>query len=214
VKKINVNNIIVMAIVYKKCVEDGNVPEYLCDPCVITEKGRVRGTAYIHKSLKDVLEGESSTPGIKNVELKAWWETQILAGLIKVIPKTRGTYDGGTSNMITGYGDVSEIKSNKTHTLVFSDPNHKGNDDFWQGMENVATDYLIAWRTETELRVANAPLDNIDAQDAVEEDINSDVRWQVTNTWRQNKPKMNVAIYNLGDVKDVFDCIDEEASNP
>lgn len=203
-----------MAIVYKKCVEDGAIPEYLCDPCMVTEKGRVRGAAYIHKSLKNVLEEESGTAGVKNVESKTWWETQILAGLIKIVPKSRGTYDGGTSTKVTGFGDITEIKSNKTHSLVFSDPNHKGNDDFWQGMENIATDYLMAWRTETELRVANAPLDDIEAKDAVEEDDTSVVVWQVTNTWKQNKPKMNVAIYNLGDVIDVFECIDEDASNP
>lgn len=203
-----------MAIVYKKCVEDDNVPEYICDPCLTTEKGRVRGAAYIHKSLASVLEAESGTPGTKNVETKTWWETQILAGLIKTIPKVRGTYDGGTSNMVTGYGDITEVKANKTHVVVINDPNHKGNDDFWQGMENVASDYLMAWRTETELRVANMPLDSIEAKDAVDEDTNSVVNWQVTNTWKQGSPKMNVAIYNLGGVKDVFECVDTASSEP
>lgn len=201
-----------MAIVYKKCTPDGEIPAYLCDPCIVTEKGRVSGIAYVHKSLKDILTEESSTPGVKNVETKAWWETQILAGLIKMVPKTSGTYDGGTANMVAGYGRIPEHKASKTHIVVARDPNHTGNDEFWNAMENVANDYLMAWRTETELRVATEPLTSIDAKDAVEDDVNSDVVWEVTNTWDQRGLKKNVPIYNLGEVADVFECIDEEQS--
>lgn len=203
-----------MTIVYKKCAPDGEIPEYMCDPCETGELGRVRGAAYIDKSLKDLIDAESTTPGVKNIESKSWWETQILAGLIKVIPTTRGTYDGGTSNMVTGFGDRREVKSSKTHSLVFNDPNHKGNDDFYQAIEDNAENYFIAWRTDTELRVSKETLTNVDAQDAVEEDLDSIVTWQVTNTWDQKGSKKNVPIYNLGDVKDVFNCIDKEASNP
>ena len=203
-----------MAIVYKKCVADGEVPEYMCDPCVIGEHGRVRGVAFIHKSLLDALEDTSSTPAIKNVESKEWWETQILAGLIKIIPKTRGTYDGGTPNMITGFGDRNELRSSKTHSLVFNDPNHTDNDAFYQSIEDSAEDYLIAWRTETELRVATDTLSNVDAKDPVEEDLNSIVVWQATCTWDQKGKKKNVPIYKLGEVKEVFNCIDEGTSTP
>lgn len=197
-----------MAIVYKKCVEDGAIPEYMCDPCIIGEHGRVRSVAFINKSLKDDIEKDSSTPGVKNIESKEWWETQIEAGLIKVIPTTRGTYDGGTANMITGFKNKKEIKSNKTHVVVFNDPNHTGNDDFYNAIENNDDNYLIAWRTETELRVGLDSLTSIDAKDAVEEDIDSIVVWNVTCTWKQTGKKKNVPIYNLGEVADVFECID------
>lgn len=198
-----------MTVVYKKCAPDGNIPEYMCDPCIIGEHGRVRSAALIHKSLKDDLEKVSTTPGVKNVELKSWWETQIEAGLIKVIPTTRGTYDGGTPNMITGFGDKREVKSSKTHVLVFNDPNHTNNDEFYQAIEDSAEDYLIAWRTETELRVSTEVLSTIDAKDAVEEDIDSFVVWSVTCTWNQKGSKKNVPIYSLEEVKDVFNCIDD-----
>lgn len=180
----------------------------MCDPCIIGEHGRVRSVAFINKSLKDDIEKDSSTPGVKNIESKEWWETQIEAGLIKVIPTTRGTYDGGTANMITGFKNKKEIKSNKTHVVVFNDPNHTGNDDFYNAIENNDDNYLIAWRTETELRVGLDSLTSIDAKDAVEEDIDSIVVWNVTCTWKQTGKKKNVPIYNLGEVADVFECID------
>lgn len=203
-----------MPIIYKKCAPDGYVPEYYCDPCLKGERGRVRSVAFIDKSLKDQLDAESTTEGVKNVESKAWWEEQILAGLIIVIPTTRGTYDGGTSNMITGFGDVREVKSSKTHVLVFNDPNHADNDEFYQALEDNAESYLIAWRTETELRVSTDTLISVEASDAVEEDIDSFVVWQVTCTWDQSGTKKNVPIYRLGDVKDVFYCIDKDTSDP
>ncbi|PXV61170.1 hypothetical protein CLV62_1253 [Dysgonomonas alginatilytica] len=203
-----------MTIVYKKCVADGGIPEYMCDPCVNAEHGRVRSVAFIDKSLKDLLEAVSGTPGTKNVESKTWWETQIQAGLIIVVPTTRGTYDGGTPNMVTGFGDKKEMKSSKTHVTVFNDPNHTGNDDFYQSLEDNAENFLLAWRTESELRVANETLSTVDAKDAVEEDIDSFVVWSVTCTWDQRGSKKNVPIYNLGEVKDVFYCIDEEGSTP
>ncbi|MDR2003951.1 MAG: hypothetical protein LBQ74_13040 [Prevotella sp.] len=198
-----------MPIVYKDCEIPGTIAEYLCNPCLTTEKGRVSGIAYINKSLKDQIDAESETPGVKNIESLAWWEEQIELNLIKVIPLVRGTYDGGTSNMVSGFGRINEIKSNKTHVVVVNDYNHTGNDVFWQEMENTAMNHILAWRTDKELRVATDVLESIEAKDAVEEDLNSAVLWQITNTWRQNGPKMNVPIYNLGEVANVFQCIEE-----
>lgn len=203
-----------MPIIYKKCVADGAIPEYMCDPCINAERGRVRGVAFISRSLAALLEDESTTPGVKNVESRTWWETQILAGLIFVIPTARGTYDGGTSNMVTGFGDIKEVKSSKTHVLVFNDPNHVGNDDFYQALEDNAENYLLAWRTESELRVANQTLSTVEAKDAVEEDLESYVLWSVTCTWDQKGAKKNVPIYKLGDIRSVFHCMDEETSTP
>lgn len=202
-----------MAIVYKKCVGPDGVGEYMCDPCITGEKGRVRGVAYIHKSLEEDITAESSVVGVKNIESKTWWETQILAGLIIVVPKTRGTYDGGTSNNVTGFGDKKEYRASKTHVVVYNDPNHTDNDEFYQSIEDNAEEFFLAWRTNAELRVSTETLMSVDAKDAVEEDVDSIVTWNVTCTWEQPRAKKNVPIYKLGTVKDVFNCVDT-ASTP
>lgn len=194
-----------MSIIYKTCTEDGNIPDYICDPCGSTEGGRVRGAAYIHKSLK-------STITKTNVESFEWWENGIESGLIKVIPSTRGTFDGGAKQTVTGFGDEQEKITKKTFTAVINDANHAGNESFYGALENNYKDYIFAFRTEKELRIATDVLTGMEVKDNVEEDTNSAVLWQSTITWDQSKPKMIVPIYELTDeVKELFtSCVEAE----
>ena len=187
-----------MPIIYKTCAEDGIIPDYICNECGEAEGGRVRGAAYIHKSLK----GEITK---SNVELSTWWETQIEAGLIKVIPSTRGTFDGGTKKTVTGFGDEAEKIIGKTFVAVINDSNHSGNVPFYEALENNYKDYVFAFRTEKELRIATDVLIGLDVKDPIEEDVNSAVLWQATATWDQSRPKMLVPVYDLTDkVKELF----------
>jgi len=194
-----------MPIVYKTCTSDGNIPDYICDACSDTEKGRVRGAVYIDKSLKSEI--------IKaNVESLAWWETQIEAGLIKIVPTTRGTFDGGTPITVTGYGDENEKTTGKTFVVSVSDMNHFGNKPFYQALENNFKNYLFGFRTEKELRISTDAITALNVQDPVEEDAESVVNWNANVTWRQYKPNMLVPIYALTDeVKKLFsNCIEVE----
>ena len=193
-----------MSIIYKTCPQDGIIPDYMCDPCGATEKGRVRGVAYIHKSLK-------STITKQNVESLSWWENGIESGMIKIIPSTRGTFDGGAKVTVTGFGDEHELVTGKTFTVVFNDRNHTENEEFYEILENNFKNYILAFRTESELRIGTDALNSMEAKDNVEEDDASIVLWQATATWNQNKPKLIVPIYQLtDDVKDLFaNCVDE-----
>ena len=195
-----------MAIIYKTCTQDGTIPDYVCDPCGATEGGRVRGAAYIHKSLK-------STITEQNVESLPWWENGIESGMIKIIPSTRGTYDGGVKQTVTGFGDEQEKVTKKTHTAVINDANHAGNEQFYEALENNFKDYVFGFRTEKELRIGTEVLTGMEVKDNVEEDTNSAVLWQATITWDQSKPKMIVPIYKLTDeVKELFtSCVEVEA---
>lgn len=196
-----------MAITYKTC-NGGTIPEYLCDPCEETEKGRIRGAALIHKSLLASMNTVVSPATAKNIERKTWWETQIEAGLIKTFPKVRGTYDGGAAITGTGFGDVKEKTIGKTHTVVINDPNHKGNAEFYDAVEENATDYVIAFITGSELRAATTVLQSAVAKDEVTDDVDSEVIWSLTCVWKQSARPYNVPIYALGDVKNVFNCIE------
>jgi len=198
-----------MALVYKTCAIDDNLPEYICDPCAEGELGGVRGTAFIHKSLKEEITKT-------NLELISWWEQHVNAGLIIVIPTTRGTFDGGTPNTVPGFGDVAEKITSKTFTLVFNDLNHKENQPFYQFLENNFKDYIPAFRTGSELRVGTDVLASCAVADNIEEDINSNVLWTGTTTWKQKSPNTLVPVYNLTDkVKNLFsNCIDKDTPTP
>lgn len=194
-----------MAITYKNCTEDGTIPAYLCDACQEGENGRVSGVFFIKKgSIAD------ATPA--NLILLSWWEQKITAGDIIVIPSVRGTYDGGAKNTVTGFGRQSEKTTGKTHSVVFNDINHKGNDAFYESLERNHKDYIMGFVTETELRIGSKPLDAVEAKDAVEEDVSSKVVWNVTASWKQSVPRL-LKIVDISDVDSVaalFDaCINQ-----
>jgi len=186
-----------MSIIYKTCTQDG-IPDYMCDPCVVSEKGRVRGVAYIHKSMKPTITKQ-------NVESLTWWENGIESGMIIIIPTTRGTFDGGAKNTVSGFGDEKEKVVSKTFTAVINDNNHTGNVEFYNALENNFKDYVLAFRTEKELRIATDVITGLEAKDNVEEDTETAVLWQATVTWIQSKPQTIVPIYELtDDVKELF----------
>ena len=195
-----------MPIVYKTCTPVGGVPDYMCDPCTEGEKGRVRSVMFIDKSLLATLAAVVLTK--KNIETKAWIETQIEAGLIIIIPNVRGTYDGGASSKVTGFGDVKEKVIGKIHTVVFNDPNHSKNGEFYSALEDNCKQYVLGFRTASELRVGSVVLESFEAKDAVEEDTESLVLWNGTAVWTQKGTAKTLAIYDATDILDVFNCIE------
>lgn len=199
-----------MAILYKQCTPEGGVPAYVCDPCAEGEKGRVRSVMFIDKSLLATLAAVTAPATTKNIETKEWVETQIEAGLIIVIPNVRGTYDGGASSKVAGFGDVKEKVIGKIHTAVFNDPNHTDNGAFYAALEDNCKQYAFGFRTASELRVANVVLDTFEAKDAVEEDTESLVLWNGTAVWTQKGTTKTLDIYDATDILDVFNCIDTE----
>lgn len=195
-----------MPIIYKTCIPVGGVPEYMCDPCTEGEKGRVRSVMFIDESLLATLS--VLAVGKANIESKAWVETQIEAGLIIIVPNVRGTYDGGISSKITGFGDVKEKVIGKIHTVVFNDPNHKENGAFYAALEDNAKQYVLAFRTASELRVGSLVLESFEAKDVVEEDTESLVLWNGTAVWTQKGTAKTLAIYDATEILSVFNCIE------
>lgn len=196
-----------MAIIYKTCTSEGGIPDYICDACADGEKGRVRSIFFVHKSLLETLKAVG-VGLLKNIETKTWFETQIEAGLIIVVPNTRGTYDGGAASKVTGFGDVKEKTIGKIHTVVFNDPNHKGNGEFYGSIEDNAKDYALGFRTGSELRVATSVIETFESKDAVEEDTESLVLWNGTAVWTQKGRQKSIPIYDATEVIDVFNCIE------
>ncbi len=195
-----------MALVYKSCIPAGGLPAYVCDPCSEGEKGRVSGVFFAKDLIKDDLTAA-------NLGMLTWWETQLAAGSIIIIPSVRGTYDGGAQNKVTGFGRTKEKVTGKTHTLVFNDKNHTGNKSFYEYIENNLKGFILGWVTNNELRVANNTLDSFEAKDPVEEDIESLVLWQGTAVWIQHQKNggipLIVDLSEADEVKELFDnCID------
>jgi hypothetical protein len=189
-----------MPLSYKPC-GSGGIPAHVCNGCIKTEQGGVRGAAFILAShIPRDVNGLIS----QQVEDFSWWESGINNGEIHVVPKTRGTFDGGSPTTSPGYGNLAEITTGKIFTAVMSDPDHRENEAFYEAMANAPGAYHFAWRTGNELRISDTTV-NIDPVDNTEEDVNSQVVWGVTITWSQDRK--TVQIFNLN--KEIFKCFDQ-----
>ena len=142
-------------ILFKTCGagSGGAAPVHFCNPCTEWEKGRVRSIALIDKSI--IVRDADGDIAADTIGTLTWWNTNVLAGKILVIPETSGSFDGGAANAVAGYGDIKELTASKTFTLTANDPNHKENADFWNQVEKAVGQYHAAWRTGSELRVSD-----------------------------------------------------------
>jgi hypothetical protein len=109
------------------------------------------------------------------------WSTGISNANIIVIYLTQGSYDGGTTGELTGFGDSATYNGNTTHTLTYKDPFSADNCDFYNAIRN-STDYTIAFRTSSKVWFAEEPC-TFTPKNAVADDINSAMAWEVGVKW-------------------------------
>lgn len=176
---------------YKKCTTDSAALIHKCDPCDETELGRVRGVALVQ-------------PGtaISVPYNKQEWESLIESGAIIIIPRTTGSTDGGAAVYGPGYGDEDQRKIADEHTLSFKDPAYKQNTAFWQAAEKKTWNLL--YRTETQLVYVKDKV-RLTAKAPVEEDLTSEVVWNVEAKWKgKNKPVNS----DLEPVAEFFECFE------
>lgn len=148
----------------------GTIPPYSCNPCPTYEYGRVRSIALIKNTF-------SFTDPTSSAE----WTAGIAAGNIIVIWKTKGTYDGGATTELTGFGDVATINGNTLHTLTYEDPNYAENCDHYNAMRN-SQDYYGAFRTSSQTHLTGAPV-TLTPKNPVADDINAVTTWSVQMKW-------------------------------
>jgi hypothetical protein len=159
--------------VYNPCDDDIINPS--CSPCgsMEVELGRVRGLCFVHESYYPVLKADP-----ENVDK---WQDGIDQGKILVIPKTSGTFDGGSPVEIAGYGDTESQLIGFKFALAIKDPNLKGNTPFYNTIKKNSS-YHVAFRTESLTRISDYPVTVI-PKAPVEDDLNSAVVWNVDVKW-------------------------------
>src|SRR6478735_8188976 len=75
---------------------DANIPPHYCNNCEKIEKARIRSVAFVAKDWV-----------FSNPEDPNEWEDGIAQKKIIVIPRTNGSFDGGSEVESAGYGDQS-----------------------------------------------------------------------------------------------------------
>lgn len=157
------------------CVDTDEL--HVCDPCDPGEGDGVR-SVFFYK------EGAFATATPTALEFE---NGQIASPqTVKVIPTTRGTYDGGTPTYGEGFGDADSSYESASHKLSYVDPNYL-NRDFYDWLQN-QTQWMFGWRTETKIHLTNKPVTAY-AKDVHSGDIKKKLRWEVEITWTsKNKP--------------------------
>lgn len=151
----------------------GEIPSYNCNPCPVYEYGRIRSLAFIKTSYVSSILVDPTDASV--------WSTGINSGDIVVVWKCSGSYDGGTTTELTGFGDSATFNGNTTHIATVNDPNYLENCDFYNAIRN-SEEYTIAYRTSSSIHIAETPV-TISPKNPVADDINSVVTWNLTLKW-------------------------------
>jgi hypothetical protein len=160
--------------IYDPC--EGQISDPICDPCLDdVELGRVRGVAFIHRNYVDTLNADPTDDTI--------WATGVEQGMIKIIPKTTGTYDGGSPVEAPGFGDTETKIIGYKFVASYRDPSLKGNTAFYNSIKRSSV-WHFAFRTETLTRISQYPATVI-PKAPVEEDMTSQSVWNVDVKFNQ-----------------------------
>lgn len=154
------------------CGTGGAIPAYSCNPCPAYEYGRIRSVAFIKNtfSFTDPTSSSEWTAGINNDNIIVIWQTQ-------------GSYDGGTTSELAGFGDSEFVNGGVSHVLNFKDPNYLENCDFYNQIK-YSSEYTIAFRTSSAVHLASSPV-TITPKNPIADDLKSNVVWDVTVKWQQ-----------------------------
>jgi hypothetical protein len=168
-----------MAIYYPGCDTD-ELPDYQCDDCNDYEKGRVRSAGFVTDAYYTTLIANPT-----NVTL---WTTGIASGDIIIIPKVTGTLDAPDPITGPGYGNDTESILGRDFTLVYRDPNYKGNCNFYNTLKRKNGFYHAIYRTGTQTHISDITI-TIDTRAPVTENLEDNVEWNVSSKWRsQDNP--------------------------
>lgn len=157
------------------------------------EYGRVRAGGFIRKSsLADLLANPIS---------KIAWDLLKSEGKVIILPETAGSFDPGEPKELKGYGDRKSSYGPRTMKLTIIDPDYVDNYAFYNGISN-RTDLVPFYLTSSLIHIFDKPA-SIKAKDPVEDDLESEITWQVEcEIVSNNLPSKHL----YENIKEVFAC--------
>lgn len=165
-----------MTVYYQDTCTDEDI-EHFCDDCEAQEGARIR-SVFFQKEDYEFSDATSKTE----------WQTAVAAGNVVVIPKTHGTFDGGSPNYGPGFGDEEQRYLNSTFKLNYFDPNLKNNYEFYEAKKRSKT-WRVGFRTSTLVWISDRPA-TITPKAVVSDNEKEGVVWEVEVTWNSaNNPE-------------------------
>lgn len=158
-----------MSIYVNSCIA---LNDYSTNPCGTKEMGRVRAVAFVKK-----------TSTIADPTSDSEWNALVTAGNAILIPRVRGTYDGGVDVESAGFADESTEFTGKNHQIQYFDPNfNKNNRDFYNELRKASKDFKIWFVSESFLyEVKTTPM--ISAKYPMTENVTDQITFDVMVKW-------------------------------
>lgn len=152
------------------------LPYYTCSACPDTEYGRIRSFFLVKRTYYDTL--------VSTITTASTWTTAISAGNVIMFPLAQGSYDGGSIQELTGFGDFATMNGNTTHSATVKDINYSSNCDFWNAIRD-SREYIFGYRTSSKIHIpsSSSAVATITPKNPVSDDINSVVAWEVLFKW-------------------------------
>lgn len=166
-----------MAVYYPACDTD-ELPEYQCDPCEDYEKGRIRSVFFVSASYRATL--------IANPTSIPLWQAGVASEDIIIIPKVVGSLDAPDPITGPGYGDDVETILGRDYTLLWRDPNYKGNCNFYNTLKKQNGKWYPGYRTGSQSHIGEKTV-TIDTKAPVTENLEDNVEWNGSAKWRSNE---------------------------
>lgn len=166
------------------------IPAHLCNSCGDIENGRVSSKAYINRNYINTVKADPSNPLV--------WKAGIESGQIRIIPQTSGSFNPEPVKA-PGYGRQSERLIGYNNTLSVKDPDYALNHSFYDAIKGSRI-WHVAYCTETLVHISDNPVTVVPLQ-PVEDDLNSEVTWNVEVTWQQGNLLKPYVI-----PEGIFDC--------
>lgn len=146
------------------------IPDHYCNECEPREHARIRAAAFVRKDFSFINPSDPDE-----------WEQGIADKKIIIIPKTNGSFDGGSEVEGPGYGDQQTSLNGYNFQAIFNDPNYKLNADFYNAIKN-SRNYKFFYKTETQGHLTDVAVQAI-PKNPVVEDLTGEVVWNITVKW-------------------------------
>lgn len=164
--------------IYGSC--DETIDAHVCSTCddYAIEHGRIRRGAWVSSSVYDTIIGDPTDPTA--------WTDAITAGTVVILPELRGTYDGGTPKLVTGYGDRKEKYLGSDFKASIIDPIYKENYAHYRSLVGKTT-WHFAYLTETQVHITGVPV-TVAPKNPITENVDDEVTWQSDISWFEYFP--------------------------
>jgi hypothetical protein len=162
-------------------------------------RGRVRSVVFFNK----ILSGDLKKCNLTNAK---WWEENIKKDYIKIIPATRGIFDGGSILTVEGFGEANEKTVGSVFTVIYYHLRTHEYSGVYEYMTKNRSDYIFAYREGLNgLRVASGSISYISVQEPLMETLTDDPQWQIVVQWKQGVENLLPAHFDMrGDVLELI----------